>query len=124
MSKIFNATLRNNEVLVIPLKNTKPRRGVLKHQVGKANEYTVHVTGGFGGGTVTAFTNPQGVEAAKAGTTHDVAIRDTLDVAVSLSAARVFNFRCNSDDADPVVLKLVHAGGTGGTVHVRVDNAE
>jgi len=98
--------------IVIPLYNTP----------GYRNIYTVHLYGGFGGGTVTAFTNPAGVASAKSATTNDVAILDATGTAISKTVKASFDFECNSDNKNPVALKLVLTGSTSPSLIVRVDN--
>lgn len=98
--------------IIIPLLNTP----------GYRNVYTVQVYGTFGGGTVTAFTNPAGVASAKAATTNDIAILDASGTAISKTTKASFDFECNSDNLSPVAFKLVLAGSTNPALTVRVDN--
>lgn len=110
---IGNTGLTADGNIIIPLFNVKGVRSV----------YTVHIYGTFGGGTVTAFTNPAGAASAAAATTNDVAILDVSGAAISKTAKASFDFECNSDPISPTVLKIVLAGSTSPALTVRVDNA-
>ncbi len=84
------------------------------------NYYTVHLVGNFGGGTVTAFTNPLGAVEAKATTTYDVALLDAAGLAISKTANAAFRFGCDSDVNTPSVLKLILSGATSPNLIVTV----
>lgn len=109
--RIANPNLTADGNIVIPLNISSQVRNI----------FTVQIYGNFGGGTVTAFTNPEGVADAKAGTTNDIAIKDSQNNAISTTAAIFFNFECNSDDVTPVALKIVLTGATNPNVKLRVD---
>lgn len=112
MANVYLQTLTASGNAIITLTNIR----------GNLNHYTVHLYGGFGGGTVTAFTNPAGVADATGGTTNDIAILDATGVAISKTAKASFNFECNSDPIRPVVLKIILSGATNPTLTVRVDS--
>lgn len=112
MAKIYEETLIADGNAIITLNNLR----------GNLNHYTVSLYGGFGGGTVTAFTNPAGTASAEGGTTNDIAILDSAGVAISKTSKASFNFECNSDPIAPQVLKIILTGATNPTLTVRVDN--
>lgn len=112
MAKVWNATLTASGNSIMPLFNHR----------GTRNIYTVSLYGGFGGGTLTAFTNPAGVASATGGTTNDIAILDSIGVAISKTAKATFNFECNSDPQNPQALKFVLSGATNPSLTIRVDN--
>lgn len=119
MANIYNETITASGNIVIPLDN---------HRRDLPQKYTVHLYGGFGGGTVTAFLNPAGKVSAEAGTTDDIAILDggNTGTAISKTAKYTFNFECNSGSGlnlTPTVLKLILTGATTPTLKVRVDSA-
>ena len=77
----------------------------------------------FGGGTVTAFINPAGKVSAEAGTTNDISLKNAYGTAISSTVAFNFDFECNSDTMNAVVLKITLAGATAPSLIVRVDDA-
>ncbi len=111
-ANIGNTGLSADGSIIIALRNT----------AGYRNVYTVHIYGTFGGGTVTAFTNPAGVASAKAATTNDIAINDANGTPISKTAKDSFDFECNSDELNPVAFKLVLTGYTSPALTVRIDN--
>lgn len=114
MAAIYNETISANGDVVLDLRNTR----------GNRNIYTVHLTGTFGSGTVTAWTNPEGSAAALAATTYDVALLDGSGVAISKTSKAAFNFECNSDPQNPTVLKLTLSGATNPSIKVKVCNVQ
>lgn len=96
----------------------------LRNTRGNRNVYTVHVSGTFGGGTITVFTNSQGEAGAKAATTHDVAILNSAGLAVSYTSNGSFDFECNSDPEHPTALKVVLAGATSPSIILTVCNVQ
>ena len=112
MARIWNETLTASGNSILALLNHRSTR----------NTYTVHVYGTFGGGTLTAFTNPAGKVSAAAATTNDIAILDSVGAAISKTAKASFEFNCNSDPQNPVALKFVLAGATSPSLTIRVDN--
>lgn len=114
MAVILKQTMTADGNLYVTLENTR----------GNRNIYTVHLAGGFGGGTATVFTNPEGPVAAAAATTYDVAINDASGTAVSATANKAFDFECNSDPRYPTMFKLILTGSTNPTLHVKVCNVK
>lgn len=112
MARIAYPTLTASGNYIVTLSNIR----------GKRNVYTVQLFGGFGGGTVTAFTNGAGTAAS--GTTDDIAILDAEGTSVSKTAKSTFNFECNSDPVHPNVLKIILAGATNPTLTIRVDDGK
>lgn len=117
MAQIYPANIGSTGLIadgsiIIPLANT----------FGSDSFYTVQVTSSFGGGTLTAFTNPKGIAEAKKETTYDIPITDSSGVAISKTSAFSFRFGCDSDSLNPNVLKLILTGSTSPTLYVRVDN--
>lgn len=112
MAKIYNPTLTESGNAILNLKNHR----------GTRNIYTVHIYGNFGGGTVTVFTNPAGSVSAAAGTTNDIALLDTLGVAISRTVKSSFDFECNSDPQNPIALKFILTGATTPSLTIRVDD--
>jgi len=102
MARIFNTTITANGDTTIPLKNIRDNRSI----------YSVYLSGGFGGGTVTAFINADG--------TNDIAITDAAGVAISLTDDGMFNFEANSDPIDPVKLIITTAGATTPTINAKI----
>lgn len=76
------------------------------------NIYSVALSGTFGGGTVTAFLRCDGA--------NTIAIKDNSGVAISLTAADVFNFEMNSDATNPVALIITLTGGSAQSINLRV----
>jgi hypothetical protein len=113
MALIINETLTANTL------NTKA--WALRNTRGNRNIYTVHATGTFGSGTLTFFTNSQGVTAAQAATTHDVAILNN-GLAVSMTSNGSFDFECNSDPTHPTAFKVILAGATNPSIVLTVSN--
>ncbi len=114
MARIYSTALTASGNAYITLENTR----------GNRNIYTVHLYGSFGGGTVTAFTNPAGLTSAQGGTTDDIAILDASGTAISKTSKASFDFECNSDPVHPIILKFVLAGATSPSLTVRVDNVK
>lgn len=117
MAQIYPANIGSTGLaadgsIVIPLRNTP----------GYRNVYTVHAYGTFGGGTLTAFTNPAGVASAIGATTNDIAINDATGTPISKTAKASFDFECNSDNTSPVALKFVLTGSTAPALIIRVDS--
>jgi len=113
MARIYNTTLTADGNAIISLKNKRKDTREI---------YTVHVYGTFGGGTVTAFTNPAGAASAAAGTTNDISIKNAYGTDISSTVKFSFDFECNSDPTNPIALKFVLAGATSPSLTIRVDD--
>jgi hypothetical protein len=113
MSLLRKGTITADGSVVIPLKNIR----------GVRNVYTVHLYNSFGGGTLTAYTNPTGATSAAAGTGADVQITDSAGSPISKTSAASFNFECNSDSVNPTVLKLKLAGSSSPALNYTVNSA-
>jgi hypothetical protein len=114
MAAIYDISLTADGNAYVTLKNTR----------GNRNIYTVHLTGTFGSGTITAFTNPEGKLAAAAGTTYDVAILDSTGSPISKTSNSAFNFECDSDEQSPTILKLILVGATNPNIKIKVCNIQ
>lgn len=111
MARIFTETIILDGDKTIPLHNKRGRGRQI---------YTVYLSGGFGGGTVTALLNADGA--------NDIPIKDSAGAAISLTVNDMFNFEANSgpgtDSGDVVKLIITTTGATAPTINLNVyDNS-